>query len=919
MAKLDIDINVNGEQKLDNLKNKVDNVDKSTKFSAISIAKWTTAIGVAVSAIGTIIDAGSKFNNRLEDLNDSLAKTKDISESTSTAFGAFSKALLDQIGYFDAYRSGLDAIRGTLDGLALALGGVTSAQIEYLEWQKEEDEYWESSQKEIKAAKLKALEDEDKAYQRLQEATARAFDNAARQLEAEARKEQIELNKQRNAELKEEARLLREAKKAAEAYQAYDNAMYNAGDTTSKDDFMRDLGDRLSKLGQQGVSQERLAALYKAEVEKYRKSTEENTKAVEENTRSTNTNNYYQQNNSYGGGGGGGSAGSGAHYSTNSNPSGLHSTAFSGATAGGAYYGTGGGSAGGVYQSSYKKHMTLQTSSSRDLSKVGSAWASLGKAVNNVTESLYSLEEIVAMKAERDDLIAKKEEEIIRRDTMIRDHLIEQMNEEIAKRNELQSLLDAEIANRDALVSAREDEIYNRDSLIYQMYNEELQSVTASMEELNRGIESRDIEKENLLQERASILEEQRVKALEKEQQAREDLIDSLNETISSLEGISSGLSTNWSDKAREALFGGTSRSLGYAEAKANAEAAWKAFSADTSNGDLLDAYNNRMSELIGTLDDFKDWTKYNSSAEQEFAKIQAQRDIDAMQEGQLEAKDQVDEQLEELKKITEATQNTYDETKRLEDIKKESEYQTAQNARLEEIQRRSEEITKENRDATQEIAVLNERANTLSEQIKSVQYVNKTLSERIAESNDKIKEYDDKIAKSNEAIKVYEDKIEKSNEAIKGYEDKIAGYSYLIKTYDQKIKESNDLIKGYEEKIKELSENIAENQYATAEATKSTSTGSTMPVITPKPPSGGISMYASGGYTGDISASSIAGVVHGREYVLNAQTTKDLGLNENNGGVMKEIRDLMYEQVKTSKKIQSIERQMLKNALEVA
>lgn len=52
---------------------------------------------------------------------------------------------------------------------------------------------------------------------------------------------------------------------------------------------------------------------------------------------------------------------------------------------------------------------------------------------------------------------------------------------------------------------------------------------------------------------------------------------------------------------------------------------------------------------------------------------------------------------------------------------------------------------------------------------------------------------------------------------------------------------------------------------------------------------------YASGGYTGDGAASSVAGVVHGQEYVVNAKTTKDLGLN-GEGGTFKDMRDLMYE-----------------------
>lgn len=46
---------------------------------------------------------------------------------------------------------------------------------------------------------------------------------------------------------------------------------------------------------------------------------------------------------------------------------------------------------------------------------------------------------------------------------------------------------------------------------------------------------------------------------------------------------------------------------------------------------------------------------------------------------------------------------------------------------------------------------------------------------------------------------------------------------------------------------------------------------------------------YSSGGYTGNIGINDIAGVVHGQEYVVNAQTTRDLGLN-NSAGVFKDI-----------------------------
>jgi ribosomal protein S17E len=47
---------------------------------------------------------------------------------------------------------------------------------------------------------------------------------------------------------------------------------------------------------------------------------------------------------------------------------------------------------------------------------------------------------------------------------------------------------------------------------------------------------------------------------------------------------------------------------------------------------------------------------------------------------------------------------------------------------------------------------------------------------------------------------------------------------------------------------------------------------------------------YADGGYTGDGGMYEPAGIVHRGEYVVNAKTTKDLGLNQGQGGVFKEI-----------------------------
>ena len=47
---------------------------------------------------------------------------------------------------------------------------------------------------------------------------------------------------------------------------------------------------------------------------------------------------------------------------------------------------------------------------------------------------------------------------------------------------------------------------------------------------------------------------------------------------------------------------------------------------------------------------------------------------------------------------------------------------------------------------------------------------------------------------------------------------------------------------------------------------------------------------FASGGYTGNGGKFEPAGIVHRGEYVVNSETTRDLGLNNNNGGIFKEM-----------------------------
>lgn len=73
---------------------------------------------------------------------------------------------------------------------------------------------------------------------------------------------------------------------------------------------------------------------------------------------------------------------------------------------------------------------------------------------------------------------------------------------------------------------------------------------------------------------------------------------------------------------------------------------------------------------------------------------------------------------------------------------------------------------------------------------------------------------------------------------------------------------------------------------------------------------------YKSGGYTGNGGINDEVGIVHGQEYVVNAQSTKDLGLN-GTGGVfsvmasrLATIEEILLEELKTSKKIQRLQQE---------
>jgi len=345
-----------------------------------------------------------------------------------------------------------------------------------------------------------------------------------------------------------------------------------------------------------------------------------------------------------------------------------------------------------------------------------------------------------------------------------------------------------------------------------------------------------------------------------------DDYIKSMQKAITALDQISNLLSNDFYSRAREALFGGTKSGLTFGEAKGNAQKAWDAFQADNQNTDLLLAYNQRMDELIGTLDEFKDWTRYDSKAQQTFAKHKALRDVKDFQEAQDTEKTEVDQQLAELKLIKANTQTTYEKlynvinginTTNANTSKTVSELAKS----ILEMQK-VKDNTKTTYDKTQ--GVINNTKTTYDKVSALIVKQQATLTK--IKSNDRgtdIKAISSTKVKTGESFKPY-----KATGGVLSYK-MMSDYAYETKATMGNVNRTG---------------------------------------------------YRDGGYTGNMGVNSVAGQVHGQEYVLNASTTKNLGLNNDSGGVFTEMAQLMYEQLKVTKRMHSVEKQMLKlQELEVA
>ncbi|MCF6207484.1 MAG: hypothetical protein L3J47_11445 [Sulfurovum sp.] len=343
------------------------------------------------------------------------------------------------------------------------------------------------------------------------------------------------------------------------------------------------------------------------------------------------------------------------------------------------------------------------------------------------------------------------------------------------------------------------------------------------------------------------------LKNKQEELRKEEDILAKVNrglkEFAGELQSIIDSLSTNWYKRARDILFGGTDQGMSYNEAKAAAEAAWALYRQDPLNGELLKSYNERMDDLMGTLDQFDQSFKYTSAAEQKFAKAKALRDIEMIQGEQDKQKTDTEKMLEKLQGIIDITEKVDDNTNVANGILDDVKQGTIDG--VDATDKVKDQVTRVE-DATRAVEEANNRIETLEAQIKSINAA--IESKKVERANVQRQEW----VQTGATVESWQSGTYVDGPTVKPVINKV-----VIPQFDWRTFTGTD------------------------------------------------QGYYSGGYTGDYATRTPVGVVHGQEYVINAQTTKDLGIN-GNGGIFQKMERLLFESVKIQKRMYSIEKTML-------
>ena len=344
-----------------------------------------------------------------------------------------------------------------------------------------------------------------------------------------------------------------------------------------------------------------------------------------------------------------------------------------------------------------------------------------------------------------------------------------------------------------------------------------------------------------------------------------QDLVSALNtglkDFVNQLEGISKALKEDYVYRAKGSLFGHSASGNTFANAKAEAKTAWKNYQGDKNNQELVNIYRDKMDRVISALDEFKDTSKYNSQAEMTFAKHKALRDVKDFQQGQDIASAEVDKSIIELKKLVKLTTT-----------------QTATDLRAETILKGVKKDTSSTSSGVKGVKGAVDDVETATAKVVSSTNKVKTATYAVKSSTEKLEK------KKTERAKTLRNEWVQTGAIA---ESKYSGMKYQISDTDEYGNPKYKRVKTYQ---------VVTTPTFGMRANKGKDEG-----------------YRQGGYTGNGGVNSVAGAVHGQEYVLNANTTKNLGLNNDSGGVFTEMSQLMYEQLKVTKRMFGLEKQMLK------
>lgn len=272
MAKLNVDIQVTGEEKLIKLEESIDRIEKRLVNADRAIIGFSTALGGLALAFQAVNERAEEWEKKLTEIGDATETMTYRQDEASNAVDQLSHSLINSIKATDLYKNAVDLVTETIDGWSSIITGKTvkaikeerDAVLEAIEAKKIETQTRKENEKALKA-EANAIKKQEEYYR--QGLLALSVYNSAQNKKVEAHKEEIAV--------------------LTELLQIYEE---KGKDTT-------ELIEKIEKMEQVDVlhiktTREKAEAL--AELEDTQKSatraTQEYTIAVEDNTEATNEN-----------------------------------------------------------------------------------------------------------------------------------------------------------------------------------------------------------------------------------------------------------------------------------------------------------------------------------------------------------------------------------------------------------------------------------------------------------------------------------------------------------------------------------------------------------------------------------------------------------------------------------------------------